>query len=1183
LTLPKEAREAIARAVGRLRSLFEEEFSDQAKGRFGFHVERQSTKSIEPSGADDRTEGNEVRLLRPWVEPLSALSLSPSQIGQRAELIGALLYLRQEGLDGGEAVARLVREAAFTAVNRLLAVRVAEVIGVFPEVTTRGRQSASYREVTQELFPLLAQAEDEGFWRYLQVAGDELGASVPLLFDRRVPLSAFVPSRACIDAALTILNDDEVAGAWSDPEALGWAYQFFNGDDVRLMREAAPVAPRNPHELAVRNQFFSPRYVVDWLVQNTLGLRLREAGSQIDLPLLVSEPAGRIPLDLNDVTVLDPACGSGHFLLGCYDLLEQAWGERGVAPGEAAETILSCLFGIEIDSRASQVAQAVLVLRARRSAPATVIAAPSIVTAMPLPGDPDARTRIFGQLTSNARDLAEIFDEALSGASSLGGLLKVEERLGSGIARVMAAPKLASDASQDSILTELVTALEHVVSEAGSSPSERMFAADARDAIRFVELCRRRYDVVLMNPPFGEPIPDTREYIRSAYGKSGVDLYAAFVDRGVGLTKPGGYVGAITSRTGFFVDKFDGWRSTVAVPHLVAVCDLGIGVMHGAMVEAAAYVLSSSIRPVDADIRVIDAESADDKAARVYSAPDPSLVSIETLQRIPGTPLAYWLGDRLAGAFTQSPALGSHNDVQLGASTKDDFRFLRLWWEVPPSSIGEGARWMYHVKGGEFSPFANHVHLVIEWENEGERIAESVIEKYPYLNGNPEWVLHRNERHRDPGVTWSARSQKGFSARPVPSSCIFGNKGPMVFVRNNDPADLYKLMGYLNSRVAVALIESLSAFGSFEVGVLQRVPLPDLTIQVGESARKLAEVLTTRYRREETSPHFVSPLASLHDADDPNELGRLCKDLEHDAAGAFGLFHAPNLRSLEAPCDFVAMEWREVNPPTAEALVSYLVGCLFGRWQIGWLLEGNLPPPVDPLASLRPRPLGALAPPTAVAPDTGDYEHPLLFVDEPGSVDDIAGRLHDLAHRLHEDVIDRLGPLSTEAGLRDFLRRSFCKFHLKQYSASRRYAPIYWYLAIPSREWGIWLYAPALTREGLFAITRRAAERLRRVRLQAGQAHEAAHAAPSRDHTDQVERLERLAAELEDFVSAADAVAQSGWTPELNDGIVLCATPLEPLFVDDRWRQEVAKHRKLLEKGGYPWASVQHDYFKVGA
>ena len=230
MTLSKPDRDAIARAVQRLRALFEEEFTRQATGRFGLHTDRRAAPD---SDGDAPSPEDPEAALRPWVEPVEALSLTPTQVVQRAELVGAIAYLRREGLDGGAAVTRLIREATFTATNQLLAVRVAEAIGVLPQVTAQGRQSSGYREVVRDLFPLLAQDSDEGLWTCIQVCGDELGATVPLLFDRRIPTAAFAPDRTCIDDAIAIINDPAVAAAWREPEALGWAYQFFNKKDER--------------------------------------------------------------------------------------------------------------------------------------------------------------------------------------------------------------------------------------------------------------------------------------------------------------------------------------------------------------------------------------------------------------------------------------------------------------------------------------------------------------------------------------------------------------------------------------------------------------------------------------------------------------------------------------------------------------------------------------------------------------------------------------------------------------------------------------------------------------------------------------------------------------------------------------------------------------------------------------
>ena len=163
--------------------------------------------------------------------------------------------------------------------------------------------------------------------------------------------------------------------------------------------------------------------------------------------------------------------------------------------------------------------------------------------------------------------------------------------------------------------------------------------------------------------------------------------------------------------------------------------------------------------------------------------------------------------------------------------------------------------------------------------------------------------------------------------------------------------------------------------------------------------------------------------------------------------------------------------------------------------------------------------------------------------------------------------------------LRRRLRGRFFADHVKDYSASRRYAPIYWYLAVPSREWGLWVYAPALSREMLFAIAGSARDKLRRLREQARQLHDRHLGTADRAVVERIEQVESLAGEIEQFAEHAEKIAQSGWRPDLNDGLILCAAPLEPLFADDAWRKRVAQYRKDLETKKYPWATVQREFF----
>jgi hypothetical protein len=342
MRLTKDDRHHLESAVARARRLLESDFTEVLEGRFGIHL----------SGR---------------VEDDTALKLSASDRTARRELLGVLAHFQCLGVRPEEAARRLLREAVFTTLNRLWAIRVSEAIGLLPESLARGKDSRGFREVL-EVFPLLTKDADGGYWTYLRLCADELARDAPVLFDPRNPLLVIEPSPATLDDLLDILTDEALAGVWGHAETLGWTYQYFvSREERRAAREEQ--APRNSQELAVRNHWFTPRYVVDFLVHNTLGRTLMEAGYDLleQLPMLVDHPApGSRRPELEDVRVLDPAVGSGHFLLGCYDVLERAWEQVGVPPEKSASRILPCLWGVDIDPRCAQVAAAALILRARR-------------------------------------------------------------------------------------------------------------------------------------------------------------------------------------------------------------------------------------------------------------------------------------------------------------------------------------------------------------------------------------------------------------------------------------------------------------------------------------------------------------------------------------------------------------------------------------------------------------------------------------------------------------------------------------------------------------------------------------------------------------------------------------------------------------------------------------------------
>ncbi len=638
--MDKDTRNAIERATQRARKLVEEDFAAQLEGTFD--VFRSGSVAAKPGS-----------------------HLSARQVFQRDKIVAVIEHKHAAGMSAAEAVADYVRDAAFTTLNRFVALKMLEARELVQECITKVDQSSGYREF-YGLAPGVAMLPDgAGYRLYVESLFDELSTEVKVLFDRRDPASVLWPKRAIFEQLLEIINATELARVWGEDETIGWVYQFFNsGDERKRMREESQ-APRNSRELAVRNQFFTPRYVVEFLVDNTLGrtwIEMHGDGSGLAerCRYFVRSEEERTRVrprkDPRDLRVLDPACGSGHFLLYCFDLLltiyEEAWaaaasGARSQATGRtlrddypdleslrrATPTLIleHNLHGVDIDPRAAQIAALALWLRAQRAwkdlrVPATErppVRRTHVVVAEPMPGDTALVEEFAARLDpSLLRDLFRKMVSEMRLAGELGTLIPVEEGIAAELRRAreqfVARQKelekgylpgfepvlkqgeidlsgIDDDRFFHEAETSIMDALRHFAEAAAGAASvrRRLFAGDAAQGIALIDLLRTRFDVVLMNPPFGAASLAAKKEFEKAYPRTKNDIYAAFVERGIGLLPPHGLLGAITSRTGFFLSSFQKWREEILLKEAppVVFADLGYGVMDAAMVEAAAYCL----------------------------------------------------------------------------------------------------------------------------------------------------------------------------------------------------------------------------------------------------------------------------------------------------------------------------------------------------------------------------------------------------------------------------------------------------------------------------------------------------------------------------------------------------------------------------------------------------------------
>lgn len=636
--MDKETRNAIERATQRARKLLEDDFASQLEGTF-----------------DVLRDGR--------VAPKAGSHLSPRQAFQRDKIVATIEHKRAAGMSAEEAVADYLRDAAFTTLNRFVALKMLEARELVQECITKGEQSAGYGEFCGLASGVALLPESTGYRLYIESLFDELSTEVKVLFDRRDPASLLWPRRATFDGLLEVLNAIDLVAVWGEDETMGWVYQFFNSADERKRMREESQAPRNSRELAVRNQFFTPRYVVEFLVDNTLGrtwLEMHGDGSALSERchyFVRSEderPRARPRKDPRDLRVLDPACGSGHFLLYCFDLLlaiyEEAWAEEtsgavSHATGRAlrddypdlaalrratpALILEHNLHGVDIDPRAAQIAALALWLRAQRAWKDVRVAAMErppvrrthIVVAEPMPGDTALLEEFAARLEPPLlRDLFRKMVSEMRLAGELGTLIPVEEGIAAELRRAREQfvnqrqtagffPGMEpvhvhgeldlSGIDDDSFFHEaeatIVDALRRFAEAAagGTSMRRRLFAGDAAQGVALIDLLRMRFDVILMNPPFGAPSLAAKKEFEKAYPRTKNDIYAAFVERGILLLHEHALLGAITSRTGFFLSSFQKWREEILLKEAppVVFADLGYGVMDAAMVEAAAYCL----------------------------------------------------------------------------------------------------------------------------------------------------------------------------------------------------------------------------------------------------------------------------------------------------------------------------------------------------------------------------------------------------------------------------------------------------------------------------------------------------------------------------------------------------------------------------------------------------------------
>jgi hypothetical protein len=1311
------------------------------------------------------------------------------------------------------ALPRLLLEQAYTFLNRLTALRLAEEREIVMECLRRGQQSEGFVELFSLYTDRAYETGDARYAAFVRANFDRLARELPGLFGAYSPYGLLWPRQAAFDTVLAHLRRPELAFAWDADETLGWLYQYFNSDAERQEMRARSRAPRTSREMAVRNQFFTPRYVVEFLTDNTLGRRwLDVAGTSEALlarcryltlkaetvstaapaeapdpvastperraaPALNEEPEPFALPDPRALRVLDPACGSMHFGLYAYDVFEtiylDAWDRlpaatvlTDVRTALAAEfpddadarrkafqarvpglIMAHNLHGIDIDPRAIQVAGLTLWLRAHRSWQRLKVRAalrPRIQEARLVWAEPLAdgdllagfartlRSEILpGQTKPLAPAEAQVLGDLLRSVAhhtrlvgEAGWLIPLERELASLIetarqqwqdARAAVAKATQTDMFRSAPAQQLTMHLEalgkvrrkaffaeaedlllaaltlYAEQAAGPDAYQRqLFAADAARTLALVDLCRLRYDVVVMNPPFGATATTSKAYLERNYPSSKMDIFAMFVDRALQRLQSGGFIGIISSRTGLFISSFKLFREQVLLKHhLPLVVDLGSKVLD-ATVETAAYVIQKAEPSKDSTVflRLLNIPS-EEKATAILDGltnrtwPTRFEVPILAFKALPNHPLAYWASKQIREAFTNEPSFSlSAGKAAVGLQTSDDFRFVRLWYET------QSKPWKPFAKGGRHSPFYNESHTIINWGEDG-------FELKAWLSRNGEsWSrsIRSPSRYFQPGLTYPRRSHT-FSVQAMPAGTVISVRGTGIYpvpssIRNLTAQNLLNL-AVLSSRTFGYLLNlSLGRddYPQFDGGAINRSPFPG-SLQLPTAASVAAQLIALAQRghavqraREftrETSRHFRLPslllpaalagptateslpqeLAAITIALPTTEPATLAEAAATEATRAAvrqqeitAIQLAINDRVYEAygfgPADHTAIEQFYTTPASADedetdeeeqddtssagnpadtafALWQWLLGAAFGRWDVRLVLHPEqLPAPTGPFEAMPPAPPGALRRPDSCqlvtnpsevageqsaetgAADTAypitvawngllplDADHPhdvvrhlrqLLSTLRPATAAALESESRTLLASPRADLTGWLGEWLAKGGAGGFFAR-----HLAVYSRSSRDTPLYWPLQAPGTSYVLWLYAPRLSRETLYAAINdyleprrtRARDELRQLtELLGGPAP--ANAREARQQEQRRDMLTQLVAGLTQFIDHLSGVLENtGFQPHVDDGTAISACMLAELFALPAWRRKLEQHRAKLHAGDYDWSHLAYGLY----
>ena len=896
----------------------------------------------------------------------------------------------------------VVSAVELTDVNGLPGVLAAAKRGEYDEDVFGGSftmGNAKLRDTVEALFNGSLQSDDpqgQAYGLLLQAECRYWSQFMPFMFERvdstqgkvdelLMPADLLAEGSVLRQAVAAMTPDD-----CEDVEIIGWLYQFYIAErKTEVMNGFSKSKKAGADEIPAATQLFTPDWIVKYLVQNTVG-RLwmqNHPDSQLyrDWEYYIQpEPEQNDQSEFlhidgpEELTVCDPACGSGHMLTYAFDLLYGIYEEQGYSPSEIPGLILANnLYGMEIDERAANLAAFALIMKARARDRRFFRDGRRV--------DPHIRLITKERFTPDeVRELNELYKVSLddevwntyANADIVGSLIQPPQEL------VTLAESQMNDSANDEVVTERRQSnwrevgsregqSDDVVTLFGTSLVDR-----ATTVFKHTRYLARQYAAVVANPPYmgsKNMSDELKRFVQDCFEDGKADLFAAFMLRNLRMIQSRAMLGMITMQSWMFLSSFERMRrNLLATTTITSMAHLGAGAFDsigGEVVSTTAFTMYKDAKTVKGTyIRLVDIHGDDDQAMACKQAvkhiddEHRYVVDEHDFAQIPGSPIVYWLSEKMLNAFQSEKKLKDVAQLKNGMSTGNNESLLREWYEANFADIdfqckdrsevdSRGGKWFPYNKGGHFRKWFGNASSIIRYDQTGRAWMETL----------------KGSRHNSPHlyfnkcVSWSKISS-GFPAfRYYPTGFVFDVAGCSIFTYDNK--DILPVLALLNSSFMQCLLSAISPTLNFEAGQLSNVPFG---VNYSEEGCLLAESLIVQSKKDwnsyETSWDYQQSalLNQSHDGSIEHAIASLSqqwqtlseeqrqREIRNNelVADAYGVRD-------DVPCDVPlervslkrnsAFVYPDKTPSERDELfardvvkefISYAVGCMFGRYSI---------------------------------------------------------------------------------------------------------------------------------------------------------------------------------------------------------------------------------------------------------